>query len=266
MTSARDGFRAALWAEALKMRRSYILMISALGFALIPLMAGLMMIILKDPVRARTLGLIGTKAQLTVGVADWTTFLGVLTQGEALGGAILFAIVTAWVFGREYADHTLKTLLAIPTPRSVLVVAKLAVIAIWIGVLSLMNYFLGLVIGVSVGLPGWSTQLGVSTFVTSALIALLTFLLMPFVALAASAGRGYLPAVGWAILTVVFAQITAVLGRGDWFPWAVPALVSGMAGPAHDSVGPHSFVLVALTFGVGLVATLRWWSIADQSH
>ena len=54
---------------------------------------------------------------------------------------------------------------------------------------------------------------------------------MPPVALLASAGRGYLPPLGWAILTVFLAQILAAIGWGAWFPWSVPALFSGLAGP-----------------------------------
>src|SRR3954462_7310088 len=111
-------FRAALWAEALKARRSKVPWLTALGFSLAPLVGGLFMIILKDPERARSMGLISAKAQLTVGVADWPTYFGLLAQATAVGGAMLFSLLTAWVFGREFSDRTAKELLANPTPRS----------------------------------------------------------------------------------------------------------------------------------------------------
>jgi ABC-2 type transport system permease protein len=68
------------------------------------------------------------------------------------------------------------------------------------------------------------------------------------------------------MLTIVLAQIAAVLGWGDWFPWSVPALVSGMAGPKAAAVGRHSYLLVLLTFFAGLAATFIWWRSADQSR
>ena len=80
-------------------------------------MGGLFMFIMKDPARARALGLLGAKAQITAGTADWPTFLGVIAQATAVGGSFIFALVTAWVFGREFADRTVKLLLAVPTPR-----------------------------------------------------------------------------------------------------------------------------------------------------
>ena len=119
----------AFWTEFLKARRSPVPWAIAAGFSLAPLVAGLFMVILEDPQRARALGLIGEKAQLTAGVADWTTFWSLLAQAVAVGGGVLFSFLTAWIFGREFAQRTVRTLLAIPTPRWAIVVAKSTVTA-----------------------------------------------------------------------------------------------------------------------------------------
>ncbi|HJS20667.1 MAG TPA: hypothetical protein VJ785_18110, partial [Anaerolineales bacterium] len=88
-------FSAALWSETLKARRSRVPLYTAIGFSMAPLIDGLFMIILKDPEAARAMGLISAKAQLVGGVADWATFFSVLAQIVAVGGAIVFSIVTA---------------------------------------------------------------------------------------------------------------------------------------------------------------------------
>jgi ABC-type transport system involved in multi-copper enzyme maturation permease subunit len=41
-----------------------------------------------------------------------------------------FAFVTSWVFGREYSDRTVKDLLALPAPRSSIVLSKFIVVVI----------------------------------------------------------------------------------------------------------------------------------------
>jgi len=259
-------FHAALWAEVLKARRSKVPWFTALGFSLAPLMGGLFMVILKDPERARSMGLISAKAQLAAGVADWPTFFGLLAQATAVGGAMLFAIATAWVFGREFSDHTAKELLALPTPREANVGSKFAVVALWTAGLTALVLGIGLAVGAAVGLPGWSTALlwrGAGDLLAS---AGLTLALMSPVALFASMGRGYLPPLGWAILTIFLAQIVAALGWGAWFPWSVPALFSGLAGPRAAQVGLQSYALVALTCAAGLVGTLAWWHSADQTR
>jgi ABC-2 type transport system permease protein len=257
---------AALWAESLKARRSRVPWMTALGFSLAPLMGGFFMVILEDPARARSMGLISAKAQLTAGVADWPTFLAVLAQATAVGGAVLFALVTAWVFGREFADGTVKDLLALPTPRAAIVAAKFVVVAVWGTALATHVLVLGLGVGAAVGLPGWSWALLARAAGDLAATAGLTLALMPPVALLASVGRGYLAPLGWAILTLFLAQVVAATGWGSWFPWSVPALFAGLAGPRSAQVGAHSYVVVAVTFAAGLAGTFAWWQKADQSR
>lgn len=261
-----NGFLPSLWAETLKMRRSKVPLFTAIGFSIMPLMVGLFMIILKDPEAARSMGLISAKAQVLVGVADWPTFFSILTQAVAVGGGILFAIITIWVFGREFSDHTAKELLALPTSREAIVTAKFIVIALWILVLTILIFLIGLVVGKLVVIPGWSAELVRSAGVDILGVTALVTALLPFVALLASVGRGYLPPFGWTILTVVLAQIAAITGWGDWFPWSVPALFSGAAGPRSELMGFHSYIIVILASLIGLAATFYWWLKADQTR
>lgn len=261
-----NAFLAALWAEALKARRSKISLLTAGGFLILPFAGGLFMVILKNPEQARAMGLISTKAQLTVAVADWPAFLGMLSQGIAAGGAVVSALITAWVFGREFSDHTAKELLALPTPRWIIVSAKFALIALWTLGLTLLIFVVGLAVGKAVDIPAWSVELEQISFWTALATSILNIMLMPFVALFASSGRGYLPPMGWMILALVFANIVSVLGWGDWFPWAVPVLVSGMVKSHADLVGLHSYLVVLAVCFIGVAATIAWWRSADQTR
>ena len=110
--------------------------------------------------------------------------------------------------------------------------AKLVLTALWAMGLTLVMFLLGLGIGKSVDIPGWSSGLARTSFADLLLTAVLTYLLMPLVALSASIGRGYLLPLAWAVGTMVLAQIAAVL----------------------------------LAFGVGTLGTFIWWRSADQSR
>ena len=259
-----NAFLAAFWAEALKARRSRITLLTTAGFLLLPLAGDLFMVILKNPAQAQSWGLISTKAQLTVGVADWPSYFNMLLQGIAMGGAILFALITSWVFGREFSDHTAKELMALPTSRAAIVSAKFVLLGLWTMALTLLVVVVGLGVGKAVGIPGWSSELGWTSIRSIVSIAFFTFLLTPFVALVASWGRGYLPPMGWTILSLVFANIAALLGWGDWFPWAIPVMVSGMVKSQAGAAGLHSYVVIILAFIAGLAATVAWWQRADQ--
>jgi len=258
-------FSSALWVELLKLRRSKVPLFTAIGYSIAPLIGGLFMIILKDPVKAQSMGLISTKAQLAAGTADWATLFNLLAQATAVGGGIVFAIFTAWMFGREFSDHTAKELLALPTSREAIVGAKFVVMTIWTLLLTLWCYVLGLIVGGLVDIPGWSTELFQSASVDILGTGMLTIILLPFVAFFASAGKGYLPSFGWLVLSVVMAQIAAITGWGDWFPWSVPALFSGAVGPRAEFLGVHSYVIIILASVGGIAATFYWWRNADQT-
>jgi ABC-2 type transport system permease protein len=240
-------------------------LLTALAAALAPLAGGFFMVILKDPELARRMGLISAKAQIVAGSADWPTYLGVMVQATAMGGMILFSFIASWVFGREYSDRTVKDLLALPTPRRAIVLAKFAVIGVWAVALAALITLIALGVGASVGLPPAQEGTFRDGIVRIAVTAALTILLIPPVALVASVGRGYLPPMGFALLALVIAQIVIAAGWGEFFPWAVPALYAGMAGPDLASMGPVSYALVILTGLAGLAATLVWWERADQT-
>ena len=157
--------------------------------------------------------------------------------------SLCFSIVTAWVFGREFSDRTAKDLMALPTSREKIVTAKLIIISAWVFTTTLWIYLIGLIVGSLVDIPGWTNGLAWQSFRDVLFTAAMTLLLMTPVAFIASMGRGYLPPLGWAVLTIFFSQIIAATGWGDWFPWSVPALYSEVLGPRAEQLGIHSYVL-----------------------
>lgn len=256
----------AIWAELLKARRSKVPMLTFLAFALAPLAGGFFMFVMQDPELARRLGLISMKAQIVAGAADWPTYLGVLAQAVAIGGFILFSFIASWTFGREYADRTISDLLALPTPRAAIVWAKFLLVALWGAGLTALILLIGLGMGALLALPAASPAVFWQSGRVLATVTGLTLLLITPVAFAASAGRGYLPPMGAAILALILAQLLAAAGWGAYFPWSVPALLSGVAGAAYADLGPASYMIVVVTGLAGLLTTLLWWQSADQAR
>ncbi len=255
-----------VWIELRKITRARIPIFTALAFLVMPLAGAFMMIILKDPDFARKAGLISAKAQLMAGTADWPTYLGILTQAIAIGGIMLFSFLGSWVFGREFADQTVKDLLAVPVSRSTLLVAKFIAVGLWSAALVVLIYLIALILGALIGLPQGSPDVlwqGSVRFAVTACLVIIVLLPIPFFA---SVGRGYLLPMGAAILLILLANIIAVTGWGNYFPWSVPALYSGAAGSLYGPLEPISYVLVLLTGVAGIAGTYLWWRWADQSR
>jgi ABC-2 type transport system permease protein len=257
------GFARALGVETLKARRSIAPALTAVAFSIAPLVGGLFMYILADPERARRMGLIGQKAQLAGGGSDWAAYFAFLGQAVTVGGFVLFSFVAAWVFGREFSDGAARYLLALPTSRSAIVAAKLTVVAAWCAGLTALATAIGLLAGAALDLPGWSQAALSSGLVHVWGGAGLTLLIVLPVAFAAGVGRGYLAPLGVAMLLLILAQIVGATGRGELFPWAIPALYAQVAGEAGGGVTGVSFLIVALTGIAGAAGTFVWWTRAD---
>jgi len=260
------GLSAAIWVESLKVHRSAILWITLAVFAFIAIMTGLFVYLARHP------ELIGNSAILSVktsvlSVADWPAYFILLQQMVAALGMIGFGFVFSWVYGREYSDRTIKDLLALPVPRSTIVIAKLIIASIWCILLTIILFVFGVISGKIVGMTGWSESLLWHSCKIFSLTALLTIILSTPVAFFASAGRGYLVPIGYLILLMILTQfvVASIPTVAPYLPWAIPALSSGAAGPESAHLGIISYLILIFTGIAGLIGTLAWWRYADQT-
>jgi len=256
---------SAIWTENLKIRRSKIFVITLILSVFVPLVMGFMIYIAKNPDLAYKFGLLGAKATVLNLQADWSTYLGLLNMAMVGIGIVLFGFITSWVFGREYSDHTVKDLLALPMPRSTIVLAKFLVIVIWCIFLAFIFFICGVLAGAVVQMPGWTNELvfhGTKIFFGASSLAIL---LSTPVAFFASFGRGYLSPVGFVLLALIASQFVGALGFAQYFPWSIPMLYAGGAGAEGAHLGIISYIILLLTSGLGLIGTFAWWRNSDQT-
>ena len=260
------GLFASVWSEGLKVRKSKMFFITIVFFAFIASMMGLMMIVVHHPELAGRSAALSAKTSV-LGNGDWPSFLSLLIQVILALGPIGFGMVTSWVFGREYADRVAKDLLALPVSRITIVISKFAVILIWCILLTLMLFLSGLLVGLAINIPGWSAINAQNAFIIFINSSILTLLLCTPVAFLACLSRGYLLPVGFAILTLILTNFVAI-GLPNimpYFPWAIPALYTGIAGRELPQAGAISYFILFLTSILGFIGTAAWWRFADQT-
>lgn len=256
-------FGVALWAEYLKIRKSRIFWITFALFIFIPLMLGLMIYIVRHPEISARLGIVAAKANM-FGTTDWRGFLGLINQTMAAMGLIGFGFVTSWVYGREYTDHTLKDILALPVSRATIVMAKLVAVILWCTILSIVLILVSLLIAHSANLTGFDPDMLQESLRKYFITCGLTILLCPPVAFFAGYGRGLIAALGFVIVTMIVAQFTAVTGFGTFFPWAIPGLFTTLGIVEGVQLYPASYVILGMTAIAGILGTVGWWERADH--
>jgi ABC-2 type transport system permease protein len=252
-----------IWVESRKAIRSRMPLWTALGSLFMPLGIAFLIFVSKNPEISQKLGLISAKADLLkYSATDWAAYLGLSGQMIAAGGFFLFLLVISWTFGREFTDGTVKDMLAVPVQRSSIILAKFIVTAVWSTMLAVVLLVAGLVMGAIIRLPGGSSSEISHGAAIVAITALLTIVIIFPFAFFASMGRGYLLPIGLAVLILMMTNVVAIIGWGEYFPWAVPGLYAQGKSP----LPPVSFCLLFLTGLAGIIATYLWWKYADQNR
>lgn len=252
---------AAVRIEFLKAWRSRVPLVMAGVFTVLPLAGALFIFIAADPQRARDLGLLRAKAELTGITADWSGLLAFATQLTTIGTMLVFSFLLAWLFGREFDDRTAHYLMALPVTRRGIVMAKYVVYGVWGLLLTIWLTLVTWIVGLAMRLPEWSTQSGLDTLGAMGRVCLLTLLAMTPLGYLASRSRGYLAPLAMGMALLVLAQLAAVLGWGAALPWSIPAISAGLV--PDQAAGPGSWVIVLATGVSGCWATVRWWQSAD---
>jgi len=247
--------------EFQKLRRTRIPWVLAAVYTIAPPMVGLMMAALSNPELARKMGLLTAKAELTIGQADWPTYL-MIVGFLYVGGIIVLGVFEAFVFGREYAEGTAKNMLTLPLRRGVFVAGKLTVTTVWFLVVGLWLYAESIVVGLVVNLPGFTPELLATSVRLTARLAVQVLLLSSVPAWIAVATKGYLAPLGLSVLFLLVGDLFSHTGWGAWVPWSIPLLAAGAAGPDAATPGFGSFVVLILTFVAGAAAA---WLTLERS-
>jgi ABC-2 type transport system permease protein len=250
-----------IWVEQRKAIRSRMPIWTALGGLVMPLGIAFLIFVSKNPEISQKLGLISAKANLLAySATDWAAYMVLFGQMAAIGGFMLCLLITSWIFGREFTDGTVKDMLAVPVQRGNILLAKYIVVGIWSAALVLVMLIAGLTTGVLIKLPGGAIGDILRDSMRVAATGGMTIVVVTPFALFASMGRGYLLPIGLAILTLT--NIVALIGWGEYFPWAVP----GLYAQGKTALPAVSYWIVVITGLVGILLTYVWWKYADQNR
>ena len=242
--------KPAIWAETVKLTGSSVGRVGSLAVVVgIAVLSGTMLLAAStdDPQLLAKLG--------PVASGDWRGFLLGATQITGAGGLGGFAVVLAWMFGREFGDGTITGLFALPVRRSTIALAKILTFAAWAAVVSILLAAALVIAGTVAGLGPIDADTADLLMRQIALSAMSAAITIP-VAWAATLSRSVLGGVGVAIALVVVAQVSVLTGVGGWMPLAAPALWAISAGTA---VTPLQLLLVIPFVGVAVLLTAGSW-------
>jgi ABC-2 type transport system permease protein len=243
--------RAAIWAEVIKLAGSTVGRVGSAAIVIgISVLSGSMLLAAAtthDPQLLAKLGPVAT--------GDWQGFLLGAAQITGAGGLGGFAVVLAWMFGREFGDGTITGLFALPVRRTTIALAKLFVYALWAAAMSLLLSIVLTLVGTIAGLGPIDGNTWAMLARQAALGVMSVAITLP-VAWAATLSRSVLGGVSVAIGLVVIAQVSVLAGLGGWMPMAAPALWAISLG---TTVSPVQLTLLIPFGAIFVVLIAQSW-------
>ena len=182
---------------------------------------------------------------------------------SALFAILLFSIIISYLFGREYNEHTLKTMLTVPISRGKFLISKYVMFLIWILILTVVTSLSTLAFGFVAGLTGFTLQLFINSFAELLFANILLFLTFsPFVFISLFITNMVPAMVGGASLTLVSLLVNGQ-SWAPYVPWACPYLISSgeIADYGVSLMIPYGVILV--TFIIGLAISYVYFTKKD---
>ena len=182
---------------------------------------------------------------------------------SALFAILLFSIIISYLFGREYNEHTLKTMLTVPISRGKFLISKYVMFLIWILILTVVTSISTLAFGFVAGLSGFTLQLFINSFADLLFANVLLFLTFsPFVFISLFITNMVPAMVGGASLTLVSLLVNGQ-SWAPYVPWACPYLISSgeIADYGVSLMIPYGVILV--TFIIGIVVSYIYFTKKD---
>lgn len=233
--------------EFLKLKRSKIFLLSLLGAILPPL---LMFIAVTSFDEGQTFEALFTNVNMYM---------------SAMFAVLIFTIIISYLFGREYNEHTLKTMLTIPVSRTKFLISKYVMFLVWIVILTGVTSMSTLIFGFVAGLDGFSINLFAESFAQLLYANVLLFLTFsPFVFISLFITNMVPAMVGGAGLSLVN---LLVYGQNwaPFVPWVCPYLIASGEIVEYSASVSVSYGIILATFLIGIVISYVYFTKTDVS-
>ena len=231
--------------EFLKLKRSKIFLLSLIGAILPPL---LMFIAVTS---------------FDEGQSFEMLFANVNMYMSAMFAVLIFAIIISYLFGREYNEHTLKTMLTIPVSRGKFLLSKYLMFLVWIIILTIATTLSTLLFGFTADLDGFSIKIVVDSFAELLYANVLLFLTFsPFVFVSLLITNMVPAMIGGAGLALVNLMVYGQ-NWAPFVPWVCPYLIASGEISQYTANISLSYVIILATFAIGLVISYVYFTKTD---
>lgn len=181
-----------------------------------------------------------------------------------LFGMIVYTLIGAYLFSREYTENTLKTILTVPVSKTAFIAAKFLTLLIWILGLTAVTWLCTLFFAVIGKVTDFSMAVIIKTIYEYFFGAILVYLvILPFIFIAIKMKSLVTPII---VVTAAAMGSAAVMNEPEaaLYPWAATNLLAAgtLVKKTGHTIWP-SIIMITVLAAAGLVASLIYFNKRD---
>ncbi|NLL70660.1 MAG: ABC transporter permease [Epulopiscium sp.] len=239
-----------LYCEFFKLKRSKMFFISILGAMVAPIMvfAGLIKAKITEPDKV---------------ITYWDMLEQTNLYVLLLFGIIVYGVIAAYLFSREYTENTLKSMLTVPVSKEAFLTAKFLMFFVWMMILTAVAWVSTLFLSIVGNAAEFSATVIMQSFKEYFLGAFLLYLTMsPFVFITLWFKNLASPII--VVATVVLGNVAlaneelAVL-----FPWSSPYLIASRDIAKYNYSIETALVIILIVFFIGVFLSFVYFKKQD---
>lgn len=223
--------------ERLKLRKSWLVRLSFAIGLLMPLLT-LCMVVFSQQARDSELSM------FFLIVRQNHIFLTIMI------GNLLFSLMTANLFYREFQYGTIADIISVPVKRWEYILAKEFILLVWIMAIGLFSYGVCVLIGAVSGMDGFTGSMVLSGLWRYALATLLSFIPLQIIVWATVAFKNYVVSLGISIIALVGAIVA--FNTTD-FIFVYPFSIAFVLTNFHKAITPDQVMVGAIALAVILL-------------
>jgi len=186
-------------------------------------------------------------------------------------GPIVYAVVVAYLFSREYTENTLKTILTVPVKKQTFIISKFVMLFVWILFLSLISWMSISILAVLFHTMFGLTEVGIGiafNYLGRIMIggSFMFFLMTPFAFLAIWSKNFVVPLISSAVV-MTLNMLLMNTSFNAIYPWTAPMHFVLSNELLEQSSYPYPIMIgsIALISVLGFVLSIAYFQREDVS-
>ncbi len=180
-----------------------------------------------------------------------------------LFGIIVYGVIVAYLFSREYTENTLKSMLTVPVSKEAFLTAKFLMFFVWMMILTAVAWVSTLFLSIVGNAAEFSATVIMQSLKEYFLGAFLLYLTMsPFVFITLWFKNLASPII--VVATVVLGNVAlANEDLGVLFPWSSPYLIASRDIAKYNYLIETSLVIIVVVFFIGVFLSFVYFKKQD---